>query len=174
MTAFARAFRGIFGHDPVVRMEGHGRDASVERTVGWFTCLYPLGLKTSDDPLADLFSVRETRRMVPKGGRGYMHIRQDIPDITFNYLGGTFSYGDGVFTQVQLPMKYRKGPDMGEKGSVNIHEHDGEYVFSGFFDPSADLASAMDNALRDVMDSLKGTLRCPLTAPQLNVYLDEI
>lgn len=88
MTAFARTLRGFVGKDPVVRMESHGRYTDVERTVGWFTCLYPLELGVEDDILSNLYSMRRRRLSVPRNGRAYGQLYPDapLPRITFNYL----------------------------------------------------------------------------------------
>lgn len=91
----------------LIDLEGHGRDLIAEdidlsRTVGWFTSLYPLLLKTSSVPGAGnlLKAVKEQVRSVPNGGVRYGllrylagdEIRQALqaipqPEISFNYLG---------------------------------------------------------------------------------------
>ncbi|MFJ6074073.1 amino acid adenylation domain-containing protein [Streptomyces sp. NPDC093065] len=104
------------GGDPLVRLEGHGRDADVLgdrepfRTVGWFTTVHPvrLGLggadpaRALDDPAEAgraLKHVKELLRSVPGHGAGYGRLRHLDPDsgprlaalpeprIGFNYLG---------------------------------------------------------------------------------------
>ncbi|MFQ3633439.1 condensation domain-containing protein, partial [Roseiflexus sp.] len=91
----------------LVEVEHHGRSDGADgldlsRTVGWFTCLYPLYLQVpdSDDLFATLRSVREQRRRTPNHGLGYGALRYlgdaavqrqlaDTvePTISFNYLG---------------------------------------------------------------------------------------
>ncbi|WP_307853723.1 non-ribosomal peptide synthetase [Streptomyces tagetis] len=104
------------GGDPLVRLEGHGRDAGVLgerepfRTVGWFTTVHPvrLGLggadpaRALDDPAEAgraLKHVKEVLRSVPGHGAGYGRLRHldaesgpvlaalPEPRIGFNYLG---------------------------------------------------------------------------------------
>ncbi|AYN30694.1 non-ribosomal peptide synthetase [Streptomyces albus] len=102
--------------EPLVRLEGHGRDAGVldgrepSRTVGWFTSVHPvrLGLGGADaaraftDPAEAgrvLKHVKEQLRAIPGGGLGYGQLRHldaaarpvlaalEEPRIGFNYLG---------------------------------------------------------------------------------------
>ncbi|HVI43598.1 MAG TPA: amino acid adenylation domain-containing protein [Chitinophaga sp.] len=87
-----------------VGLEGHGREDTVagldtSRTVGWFTNLYPVLLKTAagKDPGYLLKSVKEQLRSVPDKGIGYgvlkyinkeETLQQKNPwNVLFNYLG---------------------------------------------------------------------------------------
>jgi non-ribosomal peptide synthase protein (TIGR01720 family) len=88
----------------IIGLEGHGREHIAEgietnRTVGWFTTLYPLLLKVElangEDEL--IKSVKEQLRQVPDKGLGYGVLRytnkeetftgKETWDIVFNYLG---------------------------------------------------------------------------------------
>lgn len=91
----------------LIDLEGHGRETIAEdldcsRTVGWFTCLYPLALTPgeTDRPGEVLKAVKEQVRRVPNGGIGYGLIRYladegkehmglagPRAEISFNYLG---------------------------------------------------------------------------------------
>ena len=177
MAAFARAFRRATGDDPVLRMEGHGRGPGVERTVGWFTCVYPLAVKTSDDPIVDVFFVRRARRAVPNGGRGYSYLDGvGLPrGITFNYLGSSFEYEDGNIRSVRLPIEYPKSFDLDECMSFNIVERDGVFAVSGECDRSLKLPELMDKEFnRIIADLNERPPLAPLSVPQLNIYLDEM
>jgi non-ribosomal peptide synthase protein (TIGR01720 family) len=72
----------------VVQVEGHGRQdagggADVSRTVGWFTCAYPVVLEAGGgDPAAALRAVREHLRAVPRHGLGYGLLRYLTDDLT--------------------------------------------------------------------------------------------
>ncbi len=108
VTALALAVRQTFGNPRVViDLEGHGRegvidDISVERTVGWFTAVYPIVLDVShEDRLGrQIKEIKEYLRRVPQNGRGYGILRYltskehkkglsfQLPrQISFNYLG---------------------------------------------------------------------------------------
>ncbi len=114
-THWLRA-RGATADSVVVTLEAHGREedllpgADLSRTVGWFTTMYPVALRTAgidiDDALAggtaagDLVkAVKEQLAAVPRRGVGYGLLRHlsaegmealssyPEPVITFNYLG---------------------------------------------------------------------------------------
>ncbi|OQQ31465.1 non-ribosomal peptide synthetase [Prescottella equi] len=115
LTALALAVAKVRGGDTVrVELEGHGREeqvvpgANVDRTVGWFTSMYPiafdLGGVAVDEVLAgdvpaDEASarVRAALRAVPDNGIGFGILRRltgedpftgyTRPQIVFNYLG---------------------------------------------------------------------------------------
>lgn len=88
-----------------VDLEGHGRElegVDVSRTVGWFTCLYPVWLPNETDELGRcLAGVKEELRRIPERGRGYGLLRyvrgeaeiaerlqiKKRPELLFNYLG---------------------------------------------------------------------------------------
>jgi amino acid adenylation domain-containing protein/non-ribosomal peptide synthase protein (TIGR01720 family) len=105
LTALAEALREWTG-SPVslVDLEGHGREelfpeASLTRTVGWFTSLFPVVLELAAEagPGESLKAVKEQLRAVPGRGLGYgllRFLRADpevaaLPpaEIVFNYLG---------------------------------------------------------------------------------------
>ena len=86
-----------------IDLEGHGRDSfdpmlDLSRTVGWFTCLYPIDLVLEGEGLKHaLVSVKEQLRRVPGNGLAYALGRWFMPQsgvqlpatsgIAFNYLG---------------------------------------------------------------------------------------
>lgn len=109
-----------------VMLEGHGRNdfsgqLNISRTVGWFTCVYPVYLVASDpDALGEQIKmVKETLHNVPEQGIGYgllkysapASARQDLdfvkPQILFNYPGQfNQSVAEGRF----VPASEASGP----------------------------------------------------------------
>jgi amino acid adenylation domain-containing protein/non-ribosomal peptide synthase protein (TIGR01720 family) len=109
MTALGRAFAGWTGEKLLlVDVEGHGREedvvqgASLSRTVGWFTAIYPALIEASadEDIAQSLKRVKERFRKIPLRGVGFGMLRylsgaevrermKKIPEarISFNYLG---------------------------------------------------------------------------------------
>jgi amino acid adenylation domain-containing protein/non-ribosomal peptide synthase protein (TIGR01720 family) len=87
----------------LVDIEGHGReslraDVDVTRTVGWFTCLYPIRLQASgrEEWNEILQRIKTQMRTIPRHGIGYGVLRYLAgsqsariakPEILFNYLG---------------------------------------------------------------------------------------
>jgi non-ribosomal peptide synthase protein (TIGR01720 family) len=103
-------------------MESHGRweedeDLDVNRTVGWFTSLYPVNfqLANGSDIQRTLIDVKNTLHRVPNLGTGYGILRylaghaelEYQPEICYNNLG-QFSIGDqtGIF----MPAGESPGP----------------------------------------------------------------
>uniref|UniRef100_UPI0028A718DF non-ribosomal peptide synthetase n=1 Tax=Lacrimispora sp. TaxID=2719234 RepID=UPI0028A718DF len=103
LTALTRAVNRVTGQTVVaIEMEGHGREEigvelAVERTVGWFTSVYPAVFGNVGQEIGqDIREVKETLRRIPNKGIGYgilknisrsMAERGTTADITFNYLG---------------------------------------------------------------------------------------
>nr|WP_281286951.1 non-ribosomal peptide synthetase [Nonomuraea turkmeniaca] len=101
LAALALALHRFRPEPWTVMLEAHGRDEKLDlsRTVGWFTCEYPvrLGLSGDPDPAEVLKDVKERLRSVPDGGTGYGPLRDRLaglpsPSLGFNYFG-RFSAG---------------------------------------------------------------------------------
>jgi amino acid adenylation domain-containing protein/non-ribosomal peptide synthase protein (TIGR01720 family) len=103
LAAAAQAY-GTWSGAPelTLELEGHGRAETligldVARTVGWFTCVYPVRLPTqAASVMARLTAVKRRLRAVPGEGIGYGLLRYvaEEPElagsgaaISFNYLG---------------------------------------------------------------------------------------
>jgi len=107
LSALGQALGDWLGAGQIrIQLEGHGRDEftrdiNIDRTVGWFTTLYPVLLKTGfSNPGEHLAETKEMLRQVPQKGRGYGTLRylaglgeadrsalETQADIVFNYLG---------------------------------------------------------------------------------------
>lgn len=106
LAAVGGSYRKNFGKDSLsLQMEGHGREPVgrellTDRTVGWFTSIYPVVLEgLRGEARHDLLSVKETLRRVPNKGVGYNVLaylpgkkflafeKRHLPKIIFNYLG---------------------------------------------------------------------------------------
>ncbi|MBF0242512.1 MAG: amino acid adenylation domain-containing protein [Desulfamplus sp.] len=104
LTALARALSTWHSFPAtLINLEGHGReeifkDIDINRTVGWFTTMYPvvIDLPKTDDISYQVKHIKETLRKVPKNGFGYGVLRYLsqkleqstlLPAISFNYLG---------------------------------------------------------------------------------------
>ncbi|NLU73385.1 amino acid adenylation domain-containing protein [Streptomyces sp. HNM0575] len=96
----------------LVHVEGHGREqhiqpgADLSRTVGWFTSLYPVRLRTDAEVAESVRRTREELERIPDSGIGYgllRHLHPEAgrslaqrpgPSMAFNYLG-RFTGTDG-------------------------------------------------------------------------------
>ena len=109
LAALGLTIQKTFNQDLVaIDLEGHGREAlfedvDINRTVGWFTVLYPLLLDmgNANELSQHLKNVKETLRNIPNKGIGYgawkylankteenQHNKANLkPQILFNYLG---------------------------------------------------------------------------------------
>lgn len=118
LAALGMSIHQFFGEeDPVIMVEGHGRDFSegsldVTRTIGWFTTVYPIVLPTTDHhDIANVIKhTKENLRNIPRKGVGYGVLKyltdrnkegialDAEPEIIFNYLGqfdGDFDHEEG-------------------------------------------------------------------------------
>ncbi|MFC0435416.1 non-ribosomal peptide synthetase [Kutzneria buriramensis] len=123
-----RRVRGESEPSVLVRMEGHGREegivpgADLSRTVGWFTSMFPVRLRTTLTDLDEAFaggpaagrlvkSVKEQLLAVPDKGIGYGLLRY-LNDDTAAILGGyptgqiAFNYL-GRFSATDMPTELR-------------------------------------------------------------------
>ena len=102
LTSIARGIAKVAGNTTVsFNMEGHGREAIgedvvIDRTVGWFTSMYPFVIKNINQSIEhDICHVKEMMRRVPNRGLGYGVLKSlgdhvlagKMPTVTFNYLG---------------------------------------------------------------------------------------
>lgn len=123
IAALARALQQQSGRDQVsFSLESHGRndaveEATVTRTVGWFTSLYPVALTI--DPAEDLGRqlkrVKEHLRRIPAGGASFGALAYlsrgalphydlrgaTLPALQFNYLGQVADLQTGLFQVVE-------------------------------------------------------------------------
>ena len=73
----------------VIFLEGHGREKihkeiNIDRTVGWFTIVYPVILNCDDDIEKNIISTKEMLRMIPNHGLGYGLCKDSINEIEQN------------------------------------------------------------------------------------------
>ena len=79
LTALGLTIKNWIGENNIlINLEGHGREAIIEnidisRTIGWFTAFYPivLDMKSSEDIIYLIKSIKESLRKIPNKGIGY-------------------------------------------------------------------------------------------------------
>lgn len=121
----------------VLELEGHGREELFEkmdwnRSVGWFTSIYPAALEMKEEQLSkQIIEVKEQLRNIPSGGIGYgilTYIAQAIErknrnGIRFNYLGD-FSdtiYENDLFHVSRLDTGLDSGKDNSVSALIDIN-----------------------------------------------------
>ena len=121
ISCIARAIGSMTGQKKIaVNLEGHGREQihetiDIDRTVGWFTTIYPVILDCTQDIRLSLIDAKETVRSVPNGGLGYgCHLfsqEKNQSDISFNYLG--------ELDEVGIQETYNCGDDVAKENRTN-------------------------------------------------------
>lgn len=97
LGALGMSVKGLTGQDKVtVGMEGHGREnignnVRADRTVGWFTSVYPVTIDCREDVGDSIVSAKERLKAVPNNGFGFGLVKgreaMGNCNLYFNYLG---------------------------------------------------------------------------------------
>ena len=105
IAALVHSLGSELSSDFLVDMEAHGREdvfdgVDLSRTVGWFTCMYPVRFSPKQSSEEALREVKERTRSIPARGLGYGVLRYLCPEpelrgalrhaaaeIGFNFLG---------------------------------------------------------------------------------------
>lgn len=112
-----------------LHLEGHGReklnkDIETDRTVGWFTSVYPVIVEVSESIENSIIQTKEMLRRIPQNGIGYGIIQyrgtcksEEKVDLCFNYLGQwnneTYDTRDITITDVKC------GPNIAAENKLN-------------------------------------------------------
>lgn len=100
LTALGIAYHDWTGKDKVtIDLEGHGREQvgkpmATDRTIGWFTSVYPTRLTAFETVETSIIETKEMLRRIPNHGIGYGILKYNKDkyrnvgsEICFNYLG---------------------------------------------------------------------------------------
>ena len=187
LTAVGAGYRALTGETAVsVQLEGHGREDMGEhlitdRTVGWFTSMYPVVLEDlNGDVRHDLLTVKETLHRVPNKGVGYNVLRylegkENIPvqpdrmeKILFNYLGDmgsensedtSFFRDSDIFIGEEVSSRNNGDPDL----TINCIVINGSFELR--LDYNADIFS--NDAAQKFADSILSEMK------RITTYLSE-
>ena len=131
LTAVCRSYREVFDENAVsVQLEGHGREdigqgLVTDRTVGWFTSVYPVVINgISGNITADIKAVKDTLHRVPNKGVGYNILR---------FIGGREPLHFSSEQTARIGFNYMGVMDAEQSGS-------------GFFEPTAEIDTGFDFA----------------------------
>ena len=143
LSGLGMAVKQISGQNKLaVMLEGHGREElhkkiEVDRTVGWFTSMYPVIVECYEEVKESIVRTKEMLRKVPNHGIGYglLKQRKEESDISFNYLGE-------MEEEKETGRIYNTGTGMSEKNrlpgglTINGSVHRGQLVFVFRYDKS--------------------------------------
>jgi amino acid adenylation domain-containing protein/non-ribosomal peptide synthase protein (TIGR01720 family)/FkbM family methyltransferase len=139
LTGLAQVFSGTL----LIDLEGHGREQFVEnidvtRTVGWFTTIFPVVLRgTDDDPGANLKRTKEQLRRIPRDGFSYGLLRylncnsnvverlRKLPraEVCFNYWGQLDQMFSSTVFQAGLYRGFNRSPRQTRTYLLEINSH---------------------------------------------------
>ena len=179
MTALGRSYHKLTGNDAVsVQFEGHGREyignaqLLTDRTVGWFTSVYPVVLEHLDGDLRScLRQTKETMHRIPNKGVGYNILRY-LSDNTaystglcaligFNYLG-EMSAKDAdngalftAMTEISAGDDFAPQNVFGPDISINCSVVDGKLEASLAYNTAMFTQEQATELLNGIMESLR-------------------
>lgn len=201
MTALGRSYYQLTGKAAVsVQFEGHGREyigddnLLTDRTVGWFTSVYPIVLEHLDGDLRScLRQSKETMHRVPNKGVGYNILRFFNGDvhydtnrcalIGFNYLGEMDSQGSTAEAAFAAMTEISSGDDFapqnlfGPDVSINCSVMNGELAANLAYnhlmyteEQAQKLLNGMMSALKEIVAHTSTIDTQEVTATDLGEY----
>ncbi|WP_268640979.1 condensation domain-containing protein, partial [Paenibacillus chitinolyticus] len=98
ISALGMSVKKLTGASVVtIGVEGHGREAihrriDIDRTIGWFTSVYPIMVACHDEMAESIIATKEMLRKIPNHGFGYgllydLLTGSQLPTLLFNYMG---------------------------------------------------------------------------------------
>ncbi|ETS79661.1 hypothetical protein PFICI_09514 [Pestalotiopsis fici W106-1] len=170
LTSVSRALTSWHGSNLPVTLEGIGRQdlsstLDVNNTVGWFTTMYPFVAPTTEDLASHVSVVTRAIKDVPRKGFGYgiLHGYDNIPGVTFNYLGQ-------VENHAVAGNAWRLGATSGSQWGRNFAEEDSHLVAG-----SLTLTARIENrVLHFDIAGFVGDERAQFLQQAISYALDEI
>lgn len=172
-----------------IMIEGHGREEleepiKIDRTVGWFTCNYPIVLKEKADLGEYLIETKEAIRKVPNHGIGYGIVKHYVDSsisvktaFGFNYFG---ELKDELASEANFERSNHKTGDdidttnvVGSKVSMNFsvkkNQLEGYITIQGFeLEREEALKQCLVQAMNEVMEHCMGLTESIETASDYN------
>ena len=167
LCAVVRAMHSFDNRERVaISIEGHGREEiskpiEIDRTVGWFTNIYPILFAYYDDYETAIVSVKEAIRNVPNKGMGFGYIdncEEYQPDIFYNYLGQVFEnetdigeYSPGI----SIANENHTNANITFNGSLKNNSLEFDIIFNANLIPEskiAEVGKVFKNTLVEIVD----------------------
>lgn len=179
LTALARTLKKINGSDlSEVKLESHGRaelkeDLNIQRTVGWFTTIYPQQIST------DLLKTKTLNSQVSDYGVGYsakngIHSK-NLPTVMFNYLGQIDSGKEKEWSIVQTDLGTSTNVSFTEALTINgmVYNKTLNLEFSGFIDSLEQIAQDYKKELNKLINTLYKSTRSYLTVEDVDQVIPQ-
>jgi len=97
ISSLSQAIGRLSGQKKVtIGFESHGREEihrkiSIDRTIGWFTSMYPIVVDYKEEVKESIVTTKDLLRKVPNHGLGYGLLEKELDnkrvDLYFNYMG---------------------------------------------------------------------------------------
>ena len=199
--AIARAYKKTFGDDIIFNRESHGRDdtlANLNRTIGWFTSQYPLLVELSGkygdiSLIEDIYNFKTSFNDVNNMGLNYsslIYIADEMEykhaPVTFNFLSTEFVFKNELFESVNHYISSVEDIHTGEFDadsfgiSFNVSRNDDVYLVNGDYADGTYIGEKFEAFIENIKSELQflaeyemDNIICPLSEPQIGVYLDE-
>ncbi|MCQ2515164.1 MAG: condensation domain-containing protein, partial [Ruminococcus sp.] len=134
ISAVASAVKKVTGQNKLaITLESYGRDETidllVDRTVGWFTCVYPVVVDCADDIKENIIYAKENIRQAALHKLSYSCLKDELnsveSDMEFNYLGEIGG------SKESMTDKYSSGLSIAEENVSNVPLGINGGVFNG-------------------------------------------
>lgn len=173
LTVLARTLKNVNQKDCMsVKVESHGReeimnDLNIQRTVGWFTTIYPQVISV------DLLKTKTFGRKIKDHGVSYVASRgihsKDLPSIMFNYLG-QIDTGENKDWSI-IPAELGKLTDVAFNDVLTVNSAISQekltLEFSGFITGLTEIISEYEKELKKLISELEQIGRTYLTVEDI-------
>ena len=176
LSALAEAVYSVTGQDKItVTIENHGRERLhdeilLDRTIGWFTCMYPVVASRYDDIRSTILSNKQALNDVAENkiayGIAYAGSVSHMSEIEFNYLG---QLGGNAASDDSDSNEFDRGIEIAEENefsggiSVNGSIMGGILGFSFSYDRSKYAADDIQKMVSSFKQALLNITECCLT-----------
>ncbi|WP_434308146.1 condensation domain-containing protein [Enterococcus lactis] len=173
LTVLARTLKKVNQKDSMsVKVESHGRediapDLNIQRTVGWFTTIYPQVISV------DLLKTKTLGRKVKDHGVSYVANKgihsKNLPSIMFNYLGQIDTGKDKDWSIIQTELGNLTNAAFNEVLTINsaISQEKLTLEFSGVIDGLNEIISDYEKELKILITELEQINRTYLTVEDI-------
>lgn len=178
LTALARTLKSVHGSEwTPIKLESHGRgeiesNINIQRTVGWFTTIYPQLISTN--LLETKTFSRKLEYGIEYGAKNGIH-SYELPTVMFNYLGQVGSNETIEWSIVQTDLGKSTDVSFNEALTINgvIFNKVLNMEFSGYIENIDQISQLYKNELELLVTKLYETPRTYLTIEDVNQIISQ-